>query len=146
MWTGLAQEPNPAEPRTEGGWEKTRPCQALQSVHGPLSRIRTSEAQCQKCQKWLQAFVAIWDAPACQMPHWGLGKPALRPVRHRRFWENHQNTKSLFKQIVFWEMFRLETKAWFDTGRKCLKSFGFSPCFFNSGITTACLNWGGMVP
>ena len=52
MWTGLAQGPNSVEPRTEGGWERTRRCQLSQTaVHGPLNRMQTSEVQChRKCQ------------------------------------------------------------------------------------------------
>ena len=33
MWTGLAQGPNPAEPRIEGGWERTRRCQLSQGAN-----------------------------------------------------------------------------------------------------------------
>ena len=58
MWTELAQGPNPAEPQTEGGWERKRR-QPSQTVHGPLSRMQTSKAQCQKYQMWSQASVTI---------------------------------------------------------------------------------------
>ena len=40
----------------------------------------------------------------------------------------------------------LEMKGRFDMGKKFFKLFRSSPGFFNRGVTTACLNWGGMAP
>ena len=66
--------------------------------------------------------------------------------RTERFQEDYCQTDVFFNWIrtTFSRIF--ERKYRFDTGLKFFISFVSSPDFFKSGVTIACLNWGGTIP